>query len=251
MACAAAGSSVTFSLPGDELQVIGDEICRDAMKIEALAAAEDCRQDLLRLGRREDELHVRRRFLERLQQRVEGGRGEHVHFVDDVDLEMPFARRVAHVIAQLAHLLDAVVARAVDLEHVEAIAAGDLLAAVAHAAGRDRRPVHAIERLGQDARGGGFPDSARPDEEVGVREAVLLDRVLERARDVRLPDKIVERLRPVFARENLIAHVPNLMRRRCARKQKRPRPCHIRVCPRGDHALSRIKLGEAGARDFA
>ena len=33
-------------------------------------------------------------------------------------------------------------------------------------------------------------------------EAVLLDRVLERARDVRLPDQVVERLGPVFAREN-------------------------------------------------
>jgi hypothetical protein len=43
-------------------------------------------RDLVRLGRREDELHVRRRLLERLQQRVEGLRGEHVHLVDDVDL---------------------------------------------------------------------------------------------------------------------------------------------------------------------
>jgi hypothetical protein len=29
---------------------------------------------------------------------------------------------------------------------------------------------------------------------------------------VRLPDEIVERLRTVFARENLIAHTPNLIR---------------------------------------
>ena len=123
MACAAAGSSVIFSLSGDELQMFRDQVRRDAMEIEALAAAQDCRQNLLRLGRREDELHVRRRFLERLQERVERRRGEHVHFVDDVDLEMPFARRVADVVAQLAHLLDAVVARAIDLEHIEAVAA--------------------------------------------------------------------------------------------------------------------------------
>ena len=53
-----------------------------------------------------------------------------------------------------------------------------------------------------------------------MREAVLLDRVLERARDVRLPDEIVERLRTIFSRENLIAHAPNLIRANRPRKQK-------------------------------
>jgi hypothetical protein len=45
-----------------------------------------------------------------------------------------------------------------------------------------------------------------------VGQPVLLDRVLERPRHVRLPDEIVERLRPIFSRENLIAHAPNLIR---------------------------------------
>ena len=136
-----------------------------------------------------------------------------MHFVDDVDLEFPLGRRVTNVLAQLAHLFDAVVARAVDLEHVETVAAGDFLAAVAHAAGRDGRPVHAVERLGQDARGRGLADAARADEKIGVGEPILLDRVLERARDVLLADEVVERLRPIFSRENLIAHAPNLVRR--------------------------------------
>ena len=200
-------------LSGDELQMFRDQVRRNAMQIETLAAAEDGRQNLLRLGRGEDEFHVLGRFLQRLEQRVERRGSEHVHFVDDVDFEFPLGRRVAHVVAQFAHLLDAVVARAVDFEHVEAVAAGDFLAAVAHAAGRDGRPVHAIERLGQDARGRGFPDAARPDEKIGVREAILLDRILERARDVLLADQIVERLRPIFSREDLIAHAPNLVRR--------------------------------------
>jgi hypothetical protein len=45
-----------------------------------------------------------------------------------------------------------------------------------------------------------------------VREAVLLDRVFECARHVRLSHQIVERLRPIFSRENLITHGPNLIR---------------------------------------
>ena len=45
-----------------------------------------------------------------------------------------------------------------------------------------------------------------------MRQPILLDRILERARDVRLPDQIVERLRTIFSGKNLIAHVPNLVR---------------------------------------
>jgi hypothetical protein len=54
-----------------------------------------------------------------------------------------------------------------------------------------------------------------------VREAVLLNRVFERARHVRLPDQIVERLRPILPRENLITHGPNLIRA-IARENRNP-----------------------------
>ena len=51
-------------------------------------------------------------------------------------------------------------------------------------------------------------------------EPILGDRVLERRGDVRLADEIVERLRPIFARENLVAHAINLVPRRMAGKAK-------------------------------
>ena len=60
-----------FSFLRDELQMFRDQVCRNAMEIEALTAAQNGRQNLLRFGRRENEFHVRRRFLERLEQRVE------------------------------------------------------------------------------------------------------------------------------------------------------------------------------------
>jgi hypothetical protein len=53
-----------------------------------------------------------------------------------------------------------------------------------------------------------------------VREAILLHRVLERARDVRLPDKIVERLRAIFAGENFVTHRFNVNALSGRRKQK-------------------------------
>ena len=88
-----------------------------------------------------------RRLFERLQQCVECFLGEHVHLVDDVDFVTALRRRVAHVVAQLAHVIDAAVARSIDLDHIEAIAPSDLPAVIAFSAWRDRRAFSAIERF--------------------------------------------------------------------------------------------------------
>src|SRR5437879_489450 len=64
------------------------------MEIEALATAHDRRQNFLRFSRRENEFHVGWRLLQRFQKRVERGRGEHVHFVDDINFVARFGWRV-------------------------------------------------------------------------------------------------------------------------------------------------------------
>jgi hypothetical protein len=53
-----------------------------------------------------------------------------------------------------------------------------------------------------------------------MRQPVLRDRILERARDVGLSDQIVKRLRSIFSGENLVAHSLNLAPHRAMRKQK-------------------------------
>ena len=103
-----------------------DGLRRYQLEVVPLAAGEDGDRDLLDLGRREDELHVRRRLLERLEERVPRRRRQHVDLVDHVDLE-PVARGAeAHALLEAPHLVDAVVAGAVDLLHVEVLPRGDL-----------------------------------------------------------------------------------------------------------------------------
>src|SRR3954470_19596704 len=119
-----------FFLARDELEMLRDQVRRDTMKIEALAPAQNRRQNFLGLGRRKNELHVRGRFFERLEERIERSRTQHVDFVDDVDPELSLRGRVANVVPQLANLFNAVVARAVDLQNVKAVAARDFLAAI-------------------------------------------------------------------------------------------------------------------------
>jgi hypothetical protein len=194
------------------------------MQIETLTATQDCRQNFLRLGRRENKFHMCRRLLERFKQRVERSRRKHVHFVDQINFVATFCRGVSHVVAQLAHVLHAVIARAVDLDDVKAVACRDFAAVVANSARLHgwAGTVKAVERLRQNACRRSFPDAARADEKICVCEAILLDRILQRLRDMILSDQIVERLRSILSRENLIAHFANLMRAGVCENRKVP-----------------------------
>ncbi len=66
-----------------------------------------------------------------------------------------------------------------------------------------------------------------------MRQPVLLDRILERARDVRLPDEVIERLRAIFSREDLVTHALNLSGCRERENRKRAtvsaRRCGVRL----------------------
>ena len=173
----------------------------------ALAARQHRHRHLVDLGGGEDEDDVGGRLLERLQERVEGVLGEHVHFVDDVDLVARRDRLVADAVGELADVVDAGARRCVHLHHIDMPILGDGAAGLALPAGRDRRtalPVgaDAIERARQDARRRRLADAAHAGEDEGVRDALRGDGVGERLHHRLLPDQLGEDARPVFAREH-------------------------------------------------
>jgi hypothetical protein len=104
---------------GDPAHVLGERVGREEMELQVLRAAAHRVGHLLRVGRREHEHDVRRRLLERLQQRRLGGLREHVHLVEDVHL-VSTGRSERRLLDQVAHRVDAVVARRVELVHVVA-----------------------------------------------------------------------------------------------------------------------------------
>ena len=112
-----------------------------------------------------------------------------------------------HGLAQFADLLDAVVARAVDFQHVQRAAFGDFLAARVVVVEIDFGAAGAVQAFGEDARDGGFAGAARAAEEIGVRDAFLLDGVGERLGDVLLADDVAKALRPIFSGYDLIRHL--------------------------------------------
>ena len=168
-----------------------------------MGAAPDGADHLLGLRRREDELHVLRRLLDDLEQRVEPLRGHHVRLVEDEDLVPVAGRREHGALAQVAGVVDAVVARRVDLDDVEraAAVAGQLDAAVALAARGVGRTLGTVEAAGQDARARRLAASAGSAEEVGVVHPIGAQRRAERIGHLRLADELGERLRAIAAVE--------------------------------------------------
>jgi hypothetical protein len=76
----------------------------------------------------------------------------------------------------------------------------------------DLGAVGAIEALGENAGDGGLARAARPDEEVGVGDALLGNGVGQGLGDVLLADDVLEPLRAVFARYDLVRHVNEIKR---------------------------------------
>ena len=184
---------------GDARDDGGDLLDRRAGEVEAVAAVDHRRQDLLRLGRGEDEDRVRRRLLERLEERVPRLRGQHVRLVEDVDLRTPGHRRELHGLAQLADVVDRVVRRRVHLDDVQRRRAGDRDARLALPAGLDRRPVLAVHARREHLRHRRLARPPRAHEQVGMVDLALLDGIAQGPHDMLLAHDVRERSRAVAA----------------------------------------------------
>src|SRR5207249_1190967 len=95
-----------------------------------------------------------------------------------------------NILPDLAHLIDAAIAGAVDLQDVDVLAGRNGATAVANTAGGRGRPLLAVQGLGEDARGAGLADAAGAGEEVSVSDAVAFESVDEGLRDGFLANEI-------------------------------------------------------------
>ena len=153
-----------------------------------------------------------RRLLERLEERVPRVRGEHVRLVDDVDLAAQRRRKIADALAQLAHVVDAAIARGVDLEDVDRRARQDLEARRARVVRLAVDERFAVDRASEDSRRRCLAGAANPGKEIAVRKAARAHLVEQRLRNNLLADKVGETLRAVFAVEGE-AHDSSINRR--------------------------------------
>ena len=176
-----------FVIEGEALLLAHvDEVCahlvrRDGVEVEALHARENGGEDLLRIGRTHDEDDVRRRLLERLEQRVERRGRQHVDLVDDVDLVTATDGRVVDAVDDLlAHVVDARAACRVELVDIRVLAGSDEATLLAGAIRQVTLALLAHEGLREDARHGGLAGTTRAAEEVRMARAALAHGTLER-----------------------------------------------------------------------
>ena len=157
-------------------------------------AGTDGTDHLVGLGGRENELDVLWRLFDDLEQGVEPLRRHHVSLVEDENLEAIAGRGEHRTLAQIAGVVDPVVAGSVDFHHIQRprSVTAQLDATGAGTAGGVGRPHRAVETPSQDARGCCLATPTRTAEEVGVVDAVVAKRRAQRIGHLRLADELGE-----------------------------------------------------------
>ena len=126
-------------------------------KAEVLAARRDGGGNLVRFRGAENKHRPLRRLLDGLKQRVKSFAGDLVRFVDNENFVAVARRLIAHVLAQLAHFIDAAIRRRIDFDNVRRTSRGDFETAGADATRLIGGTLHAVQAACQNTRGGGLP----------------------------------------------------------------------------------------------
>ena len=203
------GLGLDIFLLTDVLQLLHDVGHGDAGKIIDLATRQDGGNHLLLLGGGKDEDGIFGRFLQRLEEGIEGRLRQHVHLIDDDYAVTPRLRRDAHLLGQVADVVHAVVRRAIQLIDVvgallvERLARRALVAGFAVGCG-----VLAVDGLGKNAGTGRLAHAARAAKEVGMRQPSAGDGRLQRVCQRLLAHHAAKRRWPVLTRRNdiLVTH---------------------------------------------
>ena len=166
------------------------------------------------LGSGKNEDHKARRLLKRLQKRIEGIGGEHVHLVDDEHLVLARLGRDAHLFNEFADVVNRVVGSGIEFMDTKRTS-------LVEGSARFALPtwvamfieVLAVDGLCKDAGAGGLSHATRPTEEIGMSQAVGENGILERSGQRPLSHNGVKGHRSVFSCRNnvLLFHCNTLI----------------------------------------
>ena len=131
-----------------------------------------------------------------------------MNLIDDEDRVLTYLRRDTHLVEDGFDIFDRVVRRRIELVDIKRpllIKRSAGLALVTSVVPVLR--VETVDGLGKDTRTGGLADASWSAEEVGMRQTVLADSVLQGLRQRLLTDHGLEGLRAVLTRgNNVIRH---------------------------------------------
>ena len=201
-----------FSCGGDEPSWPTMSSKLDGVKAEVLAARADGLGDVLGLGGGHHEDDVVGRLFEGFEEGVEGGVGDLVGLVEEVDLVF-VARRAVRAASRSSRIssMPRLVAASISMTSTalpEGISGQDRSRCRAQEWGaRGADGVAAVEGRGQDAGDGRFADAAVAGEDVAVGDAVLGEALSSVRVTWSWPATSEKSCGAVFAGENLIGHL--------------------------------------------
>ncbi len=184
----------------------------DPAQIEALATGQNCYGNFANLSGGKDEFDVRGRLFQRLQQGVEGRGGEHVHFVDDINLVACGGGTVMYALDDFANVANTCARCSVHFHDIDMTPFHDRHTVFAHTARFCRRAAsavgaNAVDAFGDDPCSGRFARAANTRHHKRLRDTVCFKRVLERAHHRFLADKIGKGFRAIFSCEDAVGCV--------------------------------------------
>ena len=181
------------------------------VQLEVLRPAPDGLDHLVWLGCGQDEDHMVRGFLQRLEKGVLGTCGQHVDLVQEVHLG-PAGGTESDPRQQLAHVVDLVVGRRIQFVQVKRRAGFHGHARLAFTAGFAVQDNCAVQGLGQHPCGRRLSGSAGTAEQVGVEDAVLQYGVSKGGNHVLLSPDLRESPGSEAPVERRVFHEPTLQR---------------------------------------
>ena len=187
------------------------------MEIVPLASGQNRDGDLVHLRGSQDENHIGRRLLQRLEQGIEGPDGEHVHLVDNVNLVFSLSGGVGHLLDNIPDVGDAVVGSGVYLNHVHGRAPGDPAAGFTLSAGTAVHGMLAVDGTGKNFRHGRLSRSTGSGKKVGMSDPVRPDLIFQCGHNMILPLDVLKLSGAEFSVQCRIRHLfttPSVSNRR-------------------------------------
>ena len=167
----------------------------------------------MQLGSCKDKNNVRWRLFERFQKRVKGLVGQHMNFVDYVDLVTIPCGSKGNPFPQFADTVDASVGGTVYFLDVKRAPLSNLTARLTLVAWLWSRAIYTIKRLGQNSRSRGFANSPNASKQKGMMNAPRSDGIFKRRYNVLLSNNIFKSLRAPFPSNNLIRHLNSVKKK--------------------------------------
>jgi hypothetical protein len=141
-----------------------------------------------------DELDVLGRLFDDFQESIETLLRDHVCFVENENFISVTSGCEPRTLSQFARVIDAIVARCINLDDVERTRAvsGQLDTTVTLSTRRIGRAFGAIEATGENSGGRRLATTARSREQVSVIDTILTKSGAQRIGHLRLPDEFIE-----------------------------------------------------------